>query len=1006
MEFRLLGPVEAWDQGRDVKLGGPRPRALLATLLLDSGQVVPVGRLIDAIWDDDPPGSASGLVQTYVSMLRRALGQPDLIRTRPPGYSVPLDSSTVDSRVFQELAASGRQAHAAKSWSEAGSLFREALALWRGPALGGVGGRLLTGEADRLEEMRLGVLEERIAVDLALRRYEETIPELTALISQHPTREALRRFLMVMLYLADRRVDALAVYRDTRRALIDELGVEPGPALRAVHEAILRDDPTVLGLPPAAPTVTAQPSRTATPGQLPPAPSDFTGRAEQIRSAVGHLSPPTPPTAVPTCVISGKGGAGKSALAARVAHELAPEYPDGQLYVALHGMTDTPALAESILARFLAALGDPPSALPATVEERTDRYRSLVAGRRILVVLDDAASEGQVRPLLPGSPTCGVLVTARNRLAGLAGTHPVEVDVLSPDEAVELLAKVAGPERIRAEARAAVQLVEHCGRLPLAVRVVGARLASRRHWSVAQFTARLRDERGRLDQLVAGDQEVRASIALSYRALPAEAQRAVRRLGALGLPNFPVWVVASLLDSAETTADTVIEQLLDARFVDFLTVDRAGQARYQMHDLLRIYAEERALVEESPQDRLDAVRRVMYGWLRLIGRVVAEHPAGGVPVHLAVIPEGGRPPGVVDRAVADPRSWFDAEQHALVASVERAAAADLSDVAADLACVLGGALFINTNMFDAWARTHEAALTASRRAGDRLGQAALLAGLGQLRCEQDRYAEGRQYLVQALGLFRETGHVPGEASTLAALGGACREQGYLPESLHFLEQADEVFRRLGDTAAAGHTSRLAGSVHLELGHFAETEAHLDRALTAFRECGSRRGVALTLRSIGLLHRARDDYDGAYRFSVRAQAMFRELADELMEAYSARAAAKALVRLGRCAEAVEPLTTALRTCREWGDRWGEALTLRTLGELRLAEGRLTEAGELLHASLRLWDSLELPLARARTLRDLARLRSAGDDPSGAAALLTEARQIFKLYGAREFSELNP
>jgi DNA-binding SARP family transcriptional activator/tetratricopeptide (TPR) repeat protein len=1003
VEFRLLGPVGVWDGDVLVPIGGSKPRTLLAALLLAPGTVVPAQRLVDVVWGEAPPDSARGLVQNYVSALRRALHRPgteDVIVTRPPGYLVRVRPEDVDLVRFGRDVAQGRRAAAEGRHRDAADLLRRALSQWHGSALGGVDSDLLANEAARLDEQRLSVLEERVVADLAVGRHDALIPELVGLVGQYPTREGLRRALMLALYRAGRHGEALAAYRDGRRVLIEELGVEPGPALRELHEAILRGD--------GGPHSTAdlhgerrepQAPRSARPAALPPVPSDFTGRSAQLAVLVERLSPAS--MVMPVCVITGKGGTGKSTLAVRAGHELAGRYPDGQLFASLRGMTETPAPPEAVLAQLLAALDDPLADPPETLAERTDRYRSLLAGRRVLVVLDDAASEAQVRPLLPGTSGCAVLVTSRGRLPGLAGADLVELDVMDAGEATAMLARIAGAKRVADEPDAASALVEQCGRLPLAVRIVGARLATRRHWTLAHLAGRLDDEERRLDELSVGDLQVRASLGLSYAALDAKAQQALRRLGVLGLADFPAWVLAAVLDAGETDADAVLERLLDAQLLDFAAVDQAGQARYQVHDLLRLYLAERAAVEEASIELDAAVRRVLAGWLLRVDAISAAYPSGGISL---------RPPGTGHDPApgpipGDPRAWYAAEQHALVASVERAAALGLADVAAELASALCGSLFAIDNRFDAWTRTHDAALAAVRKADNRPAEASLLSEFGQLRYEQDRYAEARTYYVQALAAFRDCADPRGEAATLAAMGTACREQGYLPEALHFLGQARTIFAELGDEPSLASTDRVSGSVHLESGDLAAAQHDLAAALAGFRKVGGRRGEAMTLRTISLLHRARGQYLQAADLASQSLPLFEEFGDELLAAYGARALAKAWLRLGRCAEARGPLLDGLEVCRRHGDRWGEAITLRTIGELHLAEGSLAEAEEWLLAAVQKWQALDLPLARARTLRDLSRLYERRGEAAPAQRLAQEARGIFRQYGAREYHEID-
>ncbi|MDH2430892.1 BTAD domain-containing putative transcriptional regulator [Sphaerisporangium sp. TRM90804] len=998
MELRLLGPVEVWNGGRQVPLGGAKPRALLAALLLDAGRVVTVERLMEAIWRDAPPTTARGVLQTYVASLRGAFdaaGLPGIIVSHRVGYTAQVPPDSLDKDVFERLVEQGRRAAREGGHRKAGDVFRAALAQWRGPALGGIGDTYLRAEAARLEELRLTVLEERIAADLTAGGDEGLVDELTELVATQPARERLRRDLMVALYQAGRQADALAVYQQGRRMLVEELGIEPGPELRQAHESILRSDPALLGAAKAVP-----------PRQLPPSPPDFTAREREIAELCDRL---VKPDTTPVFVVFGPGGVGKSALALRAAHEMAEFYRDGQLHVELRGTTDTPATPQEVLGRLLREL-EPGAAPPATLEECAARYRTLLAYRRKLVVLDDAVTERQIRPLLPGASGCGVIVTSRNRLAGLAGAVVLELGLLPDQDALRLLGQVAGQERIAADADAARRIVRQCGGLPLALRIAGSRLASRRQWSVARLADRLADEQRRLDELAVGDQEVRAGIALSYDLLPPEAKVALRRLGLLGLPSFPVWVAAAAMDTSLDEAERVLEHLEDTSLASAVDTAPAGQARYRLHDLIRLFARERAHAEEPEAERTAVVRRVLGGWLWLVERLSEAMPTGGIPMRRASV-SLARPvdPEVLRTVLADAHGWLRVEEETLIVAVELAAVMDLDDIAVELAAALSsvafeGSQYVFDNPFAAWHRTHEAALAVARRMDNALGEATLLAGLGRLYYERDQYAESRDCLSQALSLFRSAQDARGEAATLAALGAACREQGYLPEALHFLDRASRRWTELDDTAALAHVKRLAGSVHLERGDYPAAWGELTVALTLFREAGSRRGEGLTLRSIALYHRARGELERSEELCERALAIFRELEDRLMMAYCTRSLAKAWVRLGRFDAAREALEEALAMTRTLNDRWGEASTLRTLGELDLAEGRLYQARTRLTEALTMWETLRVALARARTLRDLAQVYEALGDDVAAKTARAEALETFRLHEAREYREL--
>ncbi|MGP4102459.1 BTAD domain-containing putative transcriptional regulator [Nonomuraea sp. KM90] len=981
-----------------------KPLTLLAALLTDANHAVTTEQLVDAVWGENPPETARSIIHTYISGLRRALhevGGEDLIVSHPAGYLIRAPAGALDRIEFEQLAAKGRLAAASELHEAAAEAFRAALALWRGPALSGVQDSYLRSEAARLDGLRVTVTEQRITAELALGWHEQLVGELTALVVRHPTRERLRRDLMVALYRLGRQADALAVYREAREVLVTELGIEPGTELQTVHEMILRGDKGALGwTADTAPAGLAAPAgHHIVPAQIPAGVPDFTGRVDEIASVTGALLSGSP---LPICVISGPGGSGKSALAAHVAQQITSHYPDGQLYVELRGTSETPVSPMEVLGRILRQLGAAP---PDTLEGRVADYRSILAGQRMLIVLDDARAEHQVRPMLPGSSGCGVLITSRNRLAGLAGMALIELNVLTPVESLELLGRVAGPERIKAEPAAAASIVHQCGHLPLAIRIAGARLATRQAWSVTLLADRLGDERRRLDELAIGDQEVRASIWLGYRLLDDQDKRALRLLGVLGLPNFPAWVAAVLLEMTPEAGEQVLERLVDAHLAEAEGIDGVGHVRYRLHDLVRLFAREQAESEEAAPIRQAAVIRVLSRWLWLLREITSGAPSGAVPLRIDYSLACAMDPFVARPMLADPPAWFEIDQNALVQGVELASVMGLDEMAVQLALALYDSIFVSNNLFDAWSRTHNAALAAARRLGNAQGEAALLTELGQLRYEQDRFAEAKEYFSQALSIFRIAGHRHGEAAALAGLGMACREQGYMPEALHFLGSAEEVWRDLADDEALGHVKRAAGSVHLEQGDYRAAWRELGEALWLYRKVASRRGEGMTLRTMALYHRAQGELDDADDAGGQALAIFRKLGDRLMVAYALRACAKTWIRMSRHAEARRALEEALTTCRTLDDRFGTALTLRTIGELDLAEGRLHDARNWLEDSLRQCEALNLPLWRARVMRDMASVHRALGDMIRAQAMLAEAVESFRTYGCREYQELS-
>ncbi|MFD9697486.1 BTAD domain-containing putative transcriptional regulator [Lentzea sp. NPDC059081] len=997
LQFRLLGPVEAVVGDRSVPLGGLKPQVLLAALVLERGRVVSAHRLVELVWGDDPPSSARALIQTYVSKLRRALadhGAPDVIQSRSQGYLVRLDDATVDADELALLLAKARQESKAHGYAPAARLLAEAVGLSRGPALSGLRDTLLRGEARRLDELLVSVQEELFAAELSLGRLDH-LAELTGAVTRHPANERLRGQLMVTLYRLGRQSDALACYREGREALVDELGVEPGSELGAIHAAILRG---TLDLVPSDVAPVGQPASATSPAQLPATPADFTGRVRELAELAEGLSGETPAVRI----VAGPGGCGKSALTVRAAHEASASFPDGQLYAELRGTSDVPATPGEILGRFLSALGMEAGQLPESTQERQELYRTLLSGRRILVVLDDAGSEEQVRPLLPGAAGCAVLISSRDRLAGLAGVLFTELDLVTPEEAYDLLARIVGDARLAVDESAAHRIVDACGRLPLALRIAGARLASRRQLPVQVLADRLTDERRRLNELSAGDLAVRSSIALSYRALDERARTALGRMGHLGLPDFSTWVVSWLLETSEADAEKVLEVLVDAQLATLSGADAAGVLRYRLHDLVRLYARERAEADE-PAELTASTARALDGWIALLGRTAVNSP----PAEATWRPAAGHHDpdgldGMVARLPDDLSSWLQGEEPALAVAVERAAAIGLHRHVCDFVSAHTAVEQV-TNRYELRDRIIGVAMTSAQHLGDPGVEADVLTELARLRFAQDRFSEARRLFGEALSRCRNLHDVRGQAAALAGMGIACREPGHLTEAVHFLSQAATLSQALDDQVGIGHVLRIRGSVRLELGDYDAARTDLDESLAAYQLAGSRRGVALSLRTKGLYHRARGAYEECMAACADAAAIFAELGDDLMHSYAVRAHAKAQMRSGKSAEALPRLEEALATSRANDDRWGQAITLRVLGQLHLAEARLDLARDYLDAAMSIWEAMETPLWQARTEYDLGLLHRERGDAEAAATAFARARDVFRARGAREYKE---
>ncbi|MFJ8330054.1 AfsR/SARP family transcriptional regulator [Streptomyces sp. NPDC094437] len=1067
IEVRLLGPVEVWDDGtRCLRLGGSRPVALLAALAVHLGEVLSTARLVDLVWEEHAPATAGALVATHVAAVRRALAPADAasaIRTRAPGYVADFAPDQIDARRFEQLLSAGRNAAAEGRDTEALDLLTTSLDLWRGQdALEGVEQSFARIEAARLKELRLVAQEHLYELRLRLGHDSEVVAPLLSHVAAHPLRERPRAQLMTALFRIGRAPDALRVFQEGRDILRADLGLDPGPELNALHLAVLRNDPALVGprrpepvnspphkaVPPSPtepdspvsallphPTVseetdpepTAQPARP--PSHLPPDVADFVGRAPQVAWATALLDQAGEPTrtAPPIGVISGRPGMGKTALAVHAAHRATHLFPDGSLFLDLRASDTAPLTIADALTRLLRALGVDPEGATGT-DDLIGLYRTQLAGRRILLILDNAPSEAHLRPLLPPGPASAVLITSRRRLTALEGAVRLDLSVPGPDEALELLTTVAGRTGAEPTPGELAEIVTLCGQLPLALRIAGARLAARPHWGPGQLAGRLRDERRRLNELRVGDLEVRASLELGYAELDPPERRALRRLALMDLPDFAAWIAAPLLDIGTEDAEEAVERLVDCHLIEVLAADETGENRYRIHDLVREHARERCLSEESPEERAAAVRRLVACWLALSDRAAVQGP-GGVS-WLLPPPRVKYPldPAVQDRLLSRPAAWFAAEQNCLVAAVHYCAAQGMSRAARELAGALIASSAALYNQFDVWAQTHTVALDAVRREGDGEGEAWLLVGLGQLRYEQDRFEDAYACLVRARRLFDErsaTADDPGadpsrpaegdddlrdalrgSATALAGMGTIRREQARFAEASDALTSALDLYEALDDDAGRARTLYGLGYVHRDQGRDAEAGQALALSLELFRRVGDRQGEALTLRSLALCQRARGALTDATDLLNAALRIFTCLGDTFGLMYTEQSLAKVELRQGHLEQASSRLGRCLEVARERQDDFGEALVLRTWGEWHLAAGDALGAEGPLRSALDLWEGLGLPLWSARTLRDLAEVHAARGDHEAAEAARRQADADFRALDSREAWEDRP
>lgn len=722
MRFGVLGPLHAQITGREVRLDGPRQAKMLAALLIDANNIVAMEQLVAVMWDGKAPATAVRQVQDAVSGLRRnlaACGAPGpLISTRRGGYEIHLSPDQLDLLEFDH---ERRLAERHTDPSETAVALRRALACWRGRALTDISSRVLEIDAARLNEKRADTLKQCLVIELGLGRHREIIDELTALFREHPYDEQVAEHLIVALCRCRRQGEALHVYERLRRTLADELGVDPTPPLQALHQRILTADPTLmtpvpasrpLDIPPQSPDAAAAGPAMAMPvRQLPLDVPDFVGRAEALAEIAGLLDGPAPNRARVAVIVGGP-GVGKSCLVTHAARLASGAFPDGQLYLNLAATSDEPRDPGLMLAEALRALSIAGSAIPKGLAERSALYRSLLADRRMLVVLDDAGHADQVLPLLPAANGCAVLITSRTLLTQLPGARHIDLDVLSPAEARELFTGIVGRRRVEREPEEADAILDCCGNLPLAIRIASGKLMGRPAWSLRVLRERIEDESRRLAELRIGDLSVRASVELSLRLLPADAVRALSLLGLLGAYTLPGWVVGPLLDRSD--AEEVLDTLLDASLVRLTATDAIGQPRYRLHDLIRTCAVESAAPLPTA-DKRDAIIRVLSVWLDLIGRGTDRLPAAGLlAAPPGAAPRRSLPDAVVDRLMTDPVGWFDAERDNLLGAVKMAVDWGLDELAWELAA--GAAIRTgSTGTGSRWTRPRPPATCAAHR---------------------------------------------------------------------------------------------------------------------------------------------------------------------------------------------------------------------------------------------------------------------------------------------------
>ena len=1005
MLFRVFGPVELTAADRVVDPGPPQRRTVLAALLVDAGRPVSVASLVNRVWGDEPPAGAHRALYAHVARLRSTFAEvaPGCLVRGPGGYVLNVDPDDVDLHRFRRLA--DRAAAAALSDGEGAALLRAALDLWRGEPLAGIPGDWADRVRDRWWQRRVDVTVRWAEAELRLGRATRVLDDLLLLVSEHPLSEPPVAVLMRALHATGRSGEALTRYAELRERLADELGTEPAAEVRRLHQAILREEVPDPGSAPA-------PSSRPVPAQLPPDVPAFTGRLAELAA----LSQATGPdgrsaTAVVISALSGTAGVGKTALAVHWAHRVRDRFPDGQLYVDLRGYgPEPPTEPAEALAGILRELGVDGADMPVDLTARTTRYRSLVAGRRMLVLLDNVAAADQARPLLPGSPACTVVVTSRDSLAGLVardGAHRVSLDLLPLADAVALLGSLIG-DRVTDDPASAVLLAERCARLPLALRVAAELAIAHPYRDLRSLADDLRAERDRLDVLDAGgddDTAVRAVLSWSYRHLPAPAARVFRLLGAHPGREFDTYAVAALAEVTEGTARRLVDVLHRAHLVHHVT---AG--RYGMHDLLRAYAVECGADDDG---RDGAVARLHAFYLGNAAAAVDHlYPAERHGRH-RIMPPPMAAPGASDPVTA--HAWLDRERPNLVAVVAAASThrpADTTALAATLRRYLdiGGhhteAYTVHTHALEAahriddpaeigaallhlgtvhWRRGdtdravdhYERAMSSLRDGGDRHGCARVLGNLGIVRWQQGRFDEATEHYRRAGELHREVGDQVSEARMLSNLGLLRVHLGHHDEAAELQHRALAVYRRTGDRyGEIGALNALANIAELrdDLGSAVE---HYGRALAIARETGNAGDAATVLANLGGVYRQQGRYDAALEHLCRALPMIRDAGVPTAEAWTLDEIGLVHQRIGDNDQAIEHHRAAVAVATRYMDRNIEAAALNSLGEACAAAGHHAEAGSSHRRALAVADEIGNPAQQARARAGLARLPARTD-----------------------------
>jgi DNA-binding SARP family transcriptional activator/tetratricopeptide (TPR) repeat protein len=1002
MRFGVLGPLDIHDGRGTVAVPAGRQRVLLGSLLLRANSPVAADELAELIWDGAPPSGAAATLRAHVMRLRKTLGPSAGTRvlTRYPGYLLAAAEDEVDALEFARLCHDGSAAVRAGSWAAGAAKLGEALHLWRGQPLADVPCQaLLDAERPRLEQLHLQALEGRNEAVLHLSSGSELIPELEALAREHPLHERFQAQLMRALYMSGRSAEAIAHYQHARTVLVEELGTEPGAELRDLHQNILAGD-TQLASPQAEPQNLVA-AATLVPRELPAPVGHFTGREAEL-AALNDLLDERPGVRAPALVISaigGTAGVGKTALAVQWAHQVAGRFPDGQLYVNLRGYDpDQPVSAADALAGFLRTLGVPGTDVPDEMEGRARMYRSQLAGRRMLLVLDNARDGGQVRPLLPGDPGCVAVVTSRDALAGLVvtdGARRLDLDLLPLEDAVALLRSLIGG-RVDADPGAAAELAGLCARLPLALRIAAELAAARPAVLLAELVPEL--AAARLDLLDAGEDraDVRAVFSWSVRQLPEEVAGAFALTGLHPGADLDRYAAAALIGATVGQARRILGRLHRASLIQ-----AGGAGRYGMHDLLRAYARGQAGARDTGGWCEQALTRLFDYYLAATAAAMeilfpAEaHQRPRIAPAAAVLPAM---PGQ-----ADARAWLDAERASLAAVVAHCAGHGWPRHATGLAATLFRYLMTGSHLPEAQT-IYGHALHAARRSGDVAAEAEALNGLGGIGIMNGHFRDAAGHYRAALERYNRSGDRAGQARVLRNLGGTELQLHNYESAARYFRQAAAACEDVGDSLGAAIARADLGGAETELGWYDQAAEHLRRSLPVLRDEKAQPYEATALGRSGDLGLRRGDLAEAAEFFERALAICRSIDNPVGVASGLQGLGEVSLHRGEYQRAIGQLRQAIALRRKAGDQHGETTALRTLAEALHGAGQSAAARAELAVALRLAAETGNTHQEASGHRDLAESHHRAGGQEQARHHWEQALILYTQLGAPEADEV--